>query len=84
VVQAVSHSLVNSGLDTYAPSALSRFALLFAAVVHDINHPGVNNNFLIHTQQDLAIIYNDISPLENMHVATAFQVSCIDECCTWM
>ncbi len=33
---------------------------------------GVNNPYLISTRHDLAIRYNDHSPLENMHVATAF------------
>ena len=37
-------------------------------------HVGVNNPFLIATNHRLAIRYNDVSPLENMHVATAFEI----------
>lgn len=55
-------------------TALEVFGLLFAAVVHDIGHKGVNNSFLVQTQDPLALIYNDISVLEQMHVCLAFQL----------
>lgn len=32
-------------------------------MIHDYEHPGVNNNYLIKTQNDLALIYNDSSVL---------------------
>lgn len=35
---------------------------------------GVNNAFLVATGHELAIRYNDASPLENMHAATCFEV----------
>jgi hypothetical protein len=35
----------------------------------------VNNSFLVTTADPLAMKYNDISPLENMHVATVFDVA---------
>ena len=31
--------------------------------MHDLDHRGVNNNFLIKTNDPLAITYNDQSPL---------------------
>lgn len=55
-------------------------ALLTAAVAHDVNHPGVNNGFLIKTSDKLAIKYNDRSPLENMHCATLYEILHDDEC----
>ena len=35
----------------------------------------VNTAFLINTEDNLAITYNDMSPLENMHCATAFHTA---------
>ena len=47
---------------------------LIAALCHDIDHPGVNNNFLIVTGAPFAILYNDKSVLENHHAALTFQL----------
>jgi hypothetical protein len=41
---------------------------------HDYKHPGVNNNYLKETKNKIAIKYNDISILENMHIAQAFKL----------
>lgn len=51
-----------------------QFALLVAALGHDVGHLGVNNQFLVATSHELAVIYNDKSPLENMHCCKLFQV----------
>lgn len=51
-----------------------RFALVVSAVCHDIGHPGLNNPFLVETSHELAIRYNDRSPLENMHCARLFEI----------
>jgi hypothetical protein len=53
-------------------------AALVAAYAHDVCHPAVNNQFLIATSHPLALTYNDVSPLENMHAAKCFQVSCLE------
>nr|CAD2140493.1 unnamed protein product [Meloidogyne enterolobii] len=50
-------------------------AALIAATVHDLDHPGRGNAFLMNTRQRLAILYNDHSILENHHVALAFQLT---------
>lgn len=49
------------------------FALLLAAIAHDVGHAGVNNAFLVATSDILAIRYNDQSPLENMHSSIFFE-----------
>eukprot|EP00927_Polykrikos_kofoidii_P032174 TRINITY_DN27486_c0_g1_i1.p1 TRINITY_DN27486_c0_g1~~TRINITY_DN27486_c0_g1_i1.p1 ORF type:complete len:2024 (-),score=310.73 TRINITY_DN27486_c0_g1_i1:149-6220(-) len=55
-------------------SALEEVALLVAAVFHDAGHFGVNNDFLVQTSHELAMRYNDRSPLENMSCAKLFEV----------
>merc|ERR1712012_458731 len=51
-----------------------QFSLLIAAVAHDLGHPGLNNGFLVEVGHELAIQYNDISPLENMHCAKLYML----------
>jgi len=48
--------------------------LLMAAACHDLAHLGLTNDFLVKTRHSLALRYNDRSPLENFHVATAFEL----------
>ena len=50
------------------------FAALFSALGHDVAHPGRNNAFLVKTQSVLALRYNDVHVLENMHASTLFQI----------
>ena len=50
------------------------FAVTMSCICHDYKHPGVNNNYLIETDNDIAINYNDISVLENMHISEAFKL----------
>lgn len=49
--------------------SLEVFAGLIAALVHDVDHPGKTNTFLVKTQAPLALLYNDRSVLENHHVS---------------
>jgi len=52
-----------------------RLGLIVAALAHDLGHNGFNNNFLIRTGDTLALVYNDKSPLENMHCARLFEIT---------
>ncbi|XP_067896180.1 high affinity cGMP-specific 3',5'-cyclic phosphodiesterase 9A [Heterodontus francisci] len=54
--------------------------LMSAAVCHDLDHPGYNNTYQINARTELAVRYNDISPLENHHCAIAFQIYSQPEC----
>mmetsp|Transcript_14214 Transcript_14214/g.39141 ORF Transcript_14214/g.39141 Transcript_14214/m.39141 type:complete len:1301 (+) Transcript_14214:85-3987(+) len=56
-------------------SSHERYALIVSATCHDAGHPGFNNPFLVETSHELAIRYNDHSPLENMHCAKLFELS---------
>lgn len=46
-------------------------AVLVSAICHDVGHLGVNNPFLTSYYTDLALLYNDSSPLENYHAFLA-------------
>jgi len=61
-------------------SSCERYALLVSAVCHDVGHPGLNNTFLIETAHELALRYNDRSPLENMHCARLFEFTSQPKC----
>lgn len=50
---------------------LDIFVLLVATLVHDVDHNGLNNSFHINSQSPLAVLYNDISVLENHHCSFA-------------
>jgi len=48
---------------------VDRLAVLLAALGHDAGHRGFNNTFETVTQSELALRYNDYSPLENHHAS---------------
>ena len=55
------------------------FAVLTAALCHDLDHPGTTNDFQKASLAPLALLYNDRSILENHHAATAFKIMQSDE-----
>lgn len=55
-----------------AHDKLVTLSCLFAAIIHDLDHKGVTNEYLIRTRSSLAIRYNDSSPHENHHLAAGF------------
>ncbi|EFB28002.1 hypothetical protein PANDA_011474, partial [Ailuropoda melanoleuca] len=61
-------------------SQMDILILMTAAVCHDLDHPGYNNTYQINARTELAVRYNDISPLENHHCAVAFQILAQPEC----
>ncbi|ALC49267.1 Pde9 [Drosophila busckii] len=54
--------------------------LLVSCICHDLDHPGYNNIYQINARTELALRYNDISPLENHHCSIAFRLLEHPEC----
>jgi len=78
---AAACSAVADGIDD--PShrvALVQVAGLLAAAVHDFEHEGLSNDFLVKTFSPKALRYNDRNVNENHHVAAAFEVLRRPEC----
>jgi len=53
---------------------LPSHVLPFVSFVDDMGHPGKSNLFQTNTYSDVAIVYNDMSVLENLHASLAFQL----------
>ncbi|XP_019675309.2 cAMP-specific 3',5'-cyclic phosphodiesterase 4C isoform X1 [Felis catus] len=59
---------------------LEILAAIFASAIHDVDHPGVSNQFLVNTNSELALMYNDASVLENHHLAVGFKLLQAENC----
>uniref|UniRef100_A0A182XV16 Phosphodiesterase n=1 Tax=Anopheles stephensi TaxID=30069 RepID=A0A182XV16_ANOST len=59
---------------------LEVLVLLVSCICHDLDHPGYNNIYQINARTELALRYNDISPLENHHCSIAFRLLEHPEC----
>ncbi|KAJ3182812.1 hypothetical protein HDU85_002415 [Gaertneriomyces sp. JEL0708] len=75
VLQTVNLLLLSDSTMAANFTKLEIFAACTAAAIHDVDHPGLNNNFLVQSSHPLAIFYNDMSVLEYHHAAKAFEVS---------
>ncbi|KAF2364186.1 3'5'-cyclic nucleotide phosphodiesterase catalytic domain [Trinorchestia longiramus] len=69
-----THVLLNSPALESVFTPLEVLAAIFAAAIHDVDHPGLTNQYLINSSSELALMYNDESVLENHHLAVAFKL----------
>eukprot|EP00761_Pharyngomonas_kirbyi_P014176 gb/GECH01014206.1/.p1 GENE.gb/GECH01014206.1/~~gb/GECH01014206.1/.p1 ORF type:complete len:682 (+),score=155.78 gb/GECH01014206.1/:1-2046(+) len=73
VLQVLHFIIGQGGLADYMTDE-DILAALLAAIIHDYDHPGLNNTFQTNAQSYLATLYNDRSILENHHCAQAFEL----------
>ncbi|XP_032690464.1 uncharacterized protein LOC116853454 isoform X3 [Odontomachus brunneus] len=76
VTQAMHCFLQEKQIKTHLTN-LEIMASLIAAVTHDLDHPGVNQPFLVATSNHLAALYQNTSVLENHHWRSA--IGCLLE-----
>lgn len=70
VFQAVASILYSANeTNAFGLTVFEVIVLLISSAGHDYGHPGQNNHFLVQTQSQLALNYNDRSVLENFHAA---------------
>ncbi|XP_031328347.1 high affinity cAMP-specific and IBMX-insensitive 3',5'-cyclic phosphodiesterase 8 isoform X3 [Photinus pyralis] len=58
---------------------LDEASSLIAACSHDVDHPGKSSAFLSNCDNPLAILYNDVTVLENHHAALTFKLTLGDD-----
>ncbi|KAJ3319549.1 hypothetical protein HDU76_000503 [Blyttiomyces sp. JEL0837] len=79
VLQTVNMLLLSDDSISRNFTKLEIFAACVASAVHDIDHPGVNNAFLVQSNHPMAIMYNDAAVLESHHAAKAFEIASVPE-----
>ncbi|XP_070990410.1 3',5'-cyclic-AMP phosphodiesterase 4D-like [Oncorhynchus clarkii lewisi] len=75
-----THVLLSTPVLEAVFTDLEILAAIFASAIHDVDHPGVSNQFLISTNSELALLYNDSSVLENHHLAVGFKLLQEENC----
>ncbi|EDO46133.1 predicted protein, partial [Nematostella vectensis] len=79
-VTQTAHVLLSAQAFDNVFTDLEILSAIIASAVHDVDHPGVNNHFLVATNSEMALMYNDESVLENHHLAVAFQLLQHEDC----
>ena len=75
VAQTLSTFFLHSDLVSELKlTSMDLIATFTAALSHDLGHPGRNNNFQINAFTELALMYNDVSVLENYHCSLLFKI----------
>ncbi|KAF5833679.1 hypothetical protein DUNSADRAFT_9950 [Dunaliella salina] len=74
VLQTLHVMSTLGGLSKAIADPLFMLSAYLAAIIHDFEHQGLTNAFLIATESPLAMRYNDTAPLEQHHLSSAFSV----------
>jgi len=60
VLHAMNYFILHPFLDRLL-TIEEKFACIISAIVHDIDHPGINNSYEIKHSEPLSVIYNNKS-----------------------
>ena len=71
VAKSTFYLIMKSEVKNYIDDQ-ENIVILVPCLGHDIGHPGLNNRFLVNNSENLAVIYIDVSVLENMHASATF------------
>lgn len=71
VLHMMFKMVTSPGVSPHHIDAIGMLSCIIGAVVHDLEHTGFTNEYLIATMHPLAITHNDTSPQEQHHVARA-------------
>jgi len=73
VLHAMSYLTKNPKIKSMC-NTIDIMCCYIAAIIHDYDHPGYSNIYLINIQDEMAILYNDQRVLENHHLAKAWEL----------
>jgi len=73
VLHAMNYLVKNPKIKSIC-STVDIMCCYIAAIIHDYDHPGYSNVYLINIQDEMAILYNDYRVLENHHLAKAWEL----------
>ncbi len=74
VTQSTYLFFANSNVENLCDTKiLDLLSIIIASLGHDVGHPEYNNTFLVNASEELALIYNDKSCLENFHSSKLFK-----------
>ncbi|KAL8449048.1 hypothetical protein Emed_003400 [Eimeria media] len=75
LMESSSSSIIHSEAQAQCRKLLDdEVVMCLAALGHDVGHPGLNNAFLVSTNQSIALVYNDNAVLENYHAYLTFKL----------
>lgn len=83
VARTMHYFMHCGGMNEYL-TPMEQLAAIVAGLIHDVDHPGVNNHYLIKSRHELAQLYNDQAVLENHHCAYAFRILNNHEYCNFV
>lgn len=84
VCQTFNYFVTEGGMrDILKMDNFEMMSCLISAAMHDFEHPGVNSVFLISMNDEMAVRYNDLTVLENHHLAASFRIITQDPACNW-